>query len=44
MPKFQYTAFDAQGREATGEIEALDSSAAVKQIKERGSSPRTCTN
>jgi type IV pilus assembly protein PilC len=39
MLKFQYTAFDAQGRETSGEIEALDLGAATSQIKERGVFP-----
>jgi type IV pilus assembly protein PilC len=44
MPTFQYIAFDAQGREQTGEIEALDTAAATERVKQQGFFPTSITD
>src|SRR3989442_15041609 len=39
MPKFNYTALDAQGKETTGVLEVEDTNTAVSRIKEMGFFP-----
>jgi len=43
MPKFNYTALDAQGKETTGVLEVEDTNAAVSRIKEMGYFPTSVT-
>ncbi|MCS6772041.1 MAG: type II secretion system F family protein [Kiritimatiellae bacterium] len=43
MPKFNYIALDARGRESQGEIEADNQTMAIARIRERGLFPTTIT-
>src|SRR5262249_19799293 len=39
MPRFNYIALDARGREASGLLEAVSSSAAINQLRQAGYFP-----
>ena len=39
MPRFNYVALDARGREASGLLEAVSSSAAISQLRQSGYFP-----
>jgi type IV pilus assembly protein PilC len=43
MPKFTYTALDAQGKESTGVLDVEDTNTAVARIKEMGFFPTSVT-
>lgn len=43
MPKFNYTALDAQGKETTGVVDVEDTNSAVARIKEMGYFPTSVT-
>ncbi len=43
MPKFNYTAFDAKGKEINGSVEAANSQEAIGRVREKGLFPSNVT-